>query len=438
MFEDIETADDDYTPDDSLGNNIENKVLDEVNNVESDTDFDSSEEPQSDKESGITETHSQEDGTRSDSEESKAPSEIDEPPARNQSPTENISRSQRTRKAPREWWKVDNNDYDFDAFHAFLSATSDDEPKSLKQARGRPDWPKWLNAMKEEIKSHQENKTWVLQKRLKGRKTVKCKWVFKIKYNHDGTVNKYKARLVAKGFTQVYGIDYEETFAPVVQLKSIRTFLALAAAEKQKVYQYDFKTAFLNSDLKETIYMEQPEGFSNAGNEDMVCLLKKGLYGLKQANREWYGMLSRYLLSLGFKQSASDACIFSYQSSKGKIVLSVYVDDILTFASSDTLRGEIMGMLMKKFKVTELGIAKWFLGLHINQHEDGSITIDQEKYINDLLSEYGMSNCKPVSTPLDSSYIKLLDNAVNDPRYISPIKASYNEVVERTYVCNGS
>ena len=109
--------------------------------------------------------------------------------------------------------------------------------------------------MKEEIKSHQENKTWVLQKRLKGRKTVKCKWVFKIKYNHDGTVNKYKARLVAKGFTQVYGIDYEETFAPVVQLKSIRTFLALAAAEKQKVYQYDFKTAFLNSDLKETIYM---------------------------------------------------------------------------------------------------------------------------------------------------------------------------------------
>ena len=428
-FEDIETADGDYIPGDTSGNNDKSEISNEATNRESDTESDSTEDSLIETESSITTGQSQTSGTRLDSKESQASSGIENCQVRSESPTETTTRPQRSRKGPREWWKVDNATYDFDAYHAFITATSEDEPKTLNEARSRPDWPKWLEAMKEEIKSHQENKTWILQNRVKGRKVVKCKWVYKIKYNHDGTVNKYKARLVAKGFTQVYGIDYEETFAPVVQLKSIRTFLALAASEKQKVHQYDFKTAFLNSNLNETIYMEQPDGFSGPGKEDLVCLLKKGLYGLKQANREWYGMLSKYLLTLGFKQSASDACIFTYSNSNGKMVLSVYVDDILTFASNESLRNEIMTKVMKKFKVTELGIAKWFLGLHISQHHDGSITIDQEKYITDLLHEYGMSNCKPVSTPLDSAYIKLLDCAKNDPSYISPIKASYNEVV---------
>jgi Reverse transcriptase (RNA-dependent DNA polymerase) len=164
-----------------------------------------------------------------------------------------------------------------------------DEPASYREAVKSTHKDEWDDAMQEEMRSLSENHTWDLVDLPKDRKAVKCKWVYRIKFGADGKPNRFKARLVAKGFTQILGLDYDETFSPITRLDSIRILLALATLEDWEIHQIDVKTAFLNDDLDEEIYMQQPEGFIAAGQSGKVCRLHKALYGLKQASQASFG-----------------------------------------------------------------------------------------------------------------------------------------------------
>ena len=179
--------------------------------------------------------------------------------------------------------------------HAFHTSTN--EPITVTKAMGRVDTWKWKEVMDLKYQSLIDNKTWTLTPLPIGRKSIGCKWIFKIKYNANGSVERYKARVVAKGYAQKEGIDYNETFALVAKMTSICTLLAFAIIEDLKVHQMDVKTTFLNGNLEEEIYMDQPEGYVSKGQESLVCKLSKTLYGLKQSPRAWYKKIDEYFAS---------------------------------------------------------------------------------------------------------------------------------------------
>ena len=170
----------------------------------------------------------------------------------------------------------------------FAFATSTVEPKSMKDAQLRDDWNLWYDAALTEYTQMLAHNTWELVPLPKGRKPVGSKWVFKIKEKADGSIERYKARIVAQGFSQKPHLDYTETFAPVAKFASLRSILAISAIEDLELHHMDVSSAFLNGDLDEEIYMSQPEGFVQPGQEHLVCRLRKSLYGLKQSPRQWY------------------------------------------------------------------------------------------------------------------------------------------------------
>ena len=188
--------------------------------------------------------------------------------------------------------------------------------------------PKWKEAVMEEMGALIGNQTWEIVKLPPNKKIVGCRWIFTIKHKADGSIERYKARLVAQDFTQTYGIDYDETFAPVVKLNSIRVLLSIAVNLDWPLLQFDIKNAFLNGDLDEEIYMRIPPGFEGKIGSGNVCKLKKSLYGLKQSPRAWFKKLSMTLNQLGYKQGQFDHTLFIKSSMGGKkAILIVYVDD---------------------------------------------------------------------------------------------------------------
>ena len=241
---------------------------------------------------------------------------------------------------------------------------SESVPTSRSDARKSPEWDHWHAAEGSEMKSHEQNGTWILVPRPKNRKIVKNRWVYARK--HDG---RYKARLVAKGFTQVWGEDYHETFSPVARFESLRYMFAHAALEDWEMDSMDVKTAFLNGELEEEIYMEQPEGWVVPGKEDWVCLLKKAIYGLKQASRQWNAKIHRTLLNQGFIRTYSDAGVYVYSSkTNGQVCYVVlYVDDLLLLGDSKPFIEQIKNHLKKEYQMTDLGPVEHFLGLRIRR-----------------------------------------------------------------------
>ena len=195
-----------------------------------------------------------------------------------------------------------------------------------------------------------ENDVWDLVKLPEGRKATGSKWVFKTKHDAEGNIERYKARLVAQGYNQKYGIDYDETFCPVVRFESIRTIIALAAILNLKLRQLDITTAFLNGWLKEDIYMKQPKGFEIGGKENLVCKLKRSIYGLKQSSRCWNEELDKFMKESGFKQSASDPCICILNSDE-LLLVAVYVDDIIVAGSSEVLMQRFIDKIGERFKI---------------------------------------------------------------------------------------
>ena len=191
-----------------------------------------------------------------------------------------------------------------------------------------PESEKWLEAMKSEMGSMYDNQVWTLVDIPEGRKAVENKWIFKKKTDADGNVTVYKARLVAKGFRQVQGVDYDETFSPVAMLKSIRILLAIAAYHDYEIWQMDVKTAFLNGNIEEELYMVQPEGFVDPEDAGKVCKLQRSIYGLKQASRSWNLRFDEVIKEFGFVQNKEESCIYKKVSGSSVSFLVLYVCNI--------------------------------------------------------------------------------------------------------------
>lgn len=273
-------------------------------------------------------------------------------------------------------------------------------PNSVYEALIKPEWKE---AILEEIHALEKNGTWELSNLPSGKHPVGCKWIFTIKQNSDGSINRYKARLVAKGFTQTYGIDYQETFAPVAKLNTVRILLSLASNLDWPLYQMDVKNAFLNGDLEEEVYMEIPPGFETSENANKVCKLKKSLYGLKQSPRAWFDRFTKVVRMFGYIQCQSDHTMFLKQSPSGKkAILIVYVDDIVLTGDHEEEIKRLKSLLAKEFEIKDLGNLKYFLGMEVARSKKG-ISVSQRKYVLDLLKETGMLGCKPSETPMDAT-----------------------------------
>ena len=256
------------------------------------------------------------------------------------------------------------------------------DPASVKEALSSRQADEWRSAMAEEIESHRINGTWTLADLPEGKNAIKNKWVFKTKIDADGNEVKKKARLVAKGCTQQQGIDYDETFAPVVRYTTLRFLFALAAKHELKIYQMDAVTAFLNGVLKEEIFMQQPEYFADGSSK--VCKLNKSIYGLKQSSRVWYEKLDSVLVAAGLNRSSVDQCVYFQHKADSMTFVTIYVDDLLIFTNDEHYWREVKSILMDNFKMKDIGLASSVLGLRITRDQvNKSIKIDQSQYITE-------------------------------------------------------
>jgi hypothetical protein len=250
-----------------------------------------------------------------------------------------------------------------------------------------------------EMKSIEENGTWCLADLPPGCRAIGLKWVFKVKRDAKGDVVKHKARLVVKGYAQRRGIDYDEVFAPVARLDSVRLLIALAAQEGWKVHHLDVKSAFLNGDLQEEVFVEQPVGFIKHGREHQVLRLHKALYGLHQAPRAWYAKLDETLQSLGFIRCPSEPAIYTRRSG-GQLIIGVYVDDLVVTGTS---LGDIEAFKTEMaiiFSMSDLGSLQYYLGIEVKQGADG-IYLSQGAYVRKILEKNGLTDCNPCQFPME-------------------------------------
>lgn len=289
-----------------------------------------------------------------------------------------------------------------------------DEPLTYTSAIKSRESEQWLAAMNDELRSLEKNNTWSLVDRPTDRNIVGCKWVFKLKTRPNDEQPKYKARLVAKGYSQHAGIDYGETFSPVVRYDSVRTILALAAAENLEMVQFDIKTAFLNGDLEEEIYMAIPEGMDGA-NGGKVCRLRKSLYGLKQASRAWNTKFTDFLAVCGLTQSAADNCVFHGIINGDRVILLLYVDDGMILSSSGDTLNVLMRRLEDAFELTH-GNVDFYVGMEIKRdREKGTISIGQSAYVRRIIDKFDMTDANPISTPADTGIVLTKSNGADEP-----------------------
>jgi hypothetical protein len=238
--------------------------------------------------------------------------------------------------------------------------------QTMEEALNGKDAKKWEIAMQEEYNSLVVNNIWSLVPLPKSRKPISCKWVFKIKHGVHGEVERYKARLVARGFTQTFGVDYNKTFAPIAKFVSIHCVLALATIEDMEIHQMDVKPAFLNGDLEEDIYMEQPEGFTQE-DEHLVCKLQKSLYGLKQSPRAWNQKLNAFLKSIKFMRNDADFCVYIVQVGEVNFFIVIYVDDLILVCNNKDKFLQVKKELSQKFEMKDLGDLHFFLGMEVER-----------------------------------------------------------------------
>jgi hypothetical protein len=280
-----------------------------------------------------------------------------------------------------------------------IGAKNDSE--SFSQAMSCKESELWYDAMKEEMNSIKSNEVWDLVELPNGAKAIGCKWVFKTKKDSLGNIERYKARLVAKGFTHKKGIDYTETFSPVSKKDSLHVIMALVAHFDLELQQMDVKMTFLNRDLEEEVYMKQPKGFPSSDGEQLVCKLKKSLYNLKQASRQWYLKFHNVIASFGFVENIMDQCIYLKVSGSKICFLVLYVDDILLATNDKGLLYEVKQFLSKNFYMKDMGEASYVIGIKI--HRDrfrGILDLSQETYINKILERFQMKYCPPSIAPI--------------------------------------
>ena len=317
------------------------------------------------------------------------------------------------RRSTREKNPVNRYGYDeYMAYHyAFMmKVASVREPETLSEAAKDP---RWVDGMNEEMEALCKNETWDLVPLPPNKKAIGCRWIYKVKYNADGSVNRFKAWLVAKGYAQMHVIEYEETFAPVAKMTTVRTVIALAAAKGWHLHQMDVKNAFLQGELEEEVYMIQPPGFESRKHPHAVCRLKKPLYGLKQAPRAWHSKITQYLHQVGFRMSKSDTSLYIRNESDSPIIIILYVDDLVIGGKDLAEINKVKTLLSGRFEMKDLHELHYFLGIEVIRTPVG-IMISQRHYVLNLLYKFGMTECKPVSTPLDRNLKLDADSGTED------------------------
>ena len=327
-----------------------------------------------------------------------------------------LRRSERTRKTPVR--------YGYDEYadtatcrvrHVAYHLSEVDEPSTIQEAKSSDHAAEWKVATDAEYNSLIENKTWKLVELPPGRKAIGCKWVFKLKHDVDGRVERFKARLVAKGYAQKYGIDYDEIFSPVVRFSSIRLLLAFAVQHDFLIHQMDVETAFLNGKLDEEIYMQQPEGYVKPGEEHLACKLEKSLYGLKQSSRCWNKAFKESVEKLGFTQASADPCVF-IRKTDTLTIIAIHVDDLMILAKNILEMQRLKGSLKVQFKMKDMGELHYYVGVCIVQDKERKqVYLHQGQYIEKMLKKFGQTEAKPVSTPADLNVKLQKEDGVSRP-----------------------
>ncbi|RVW44711.1 Retrovirus-related Pol polyprotein from transposon RE1 [Vitis vinifera] len=273
----------------------------------------------------------------------------------------------------------------------------------------------WQNAMQAELQALKENHTWDIVPCPPTVKPIGSKWVFSTKLCYDGSLDRYKARLVALGNKQEYGVDYEETFAPVVKMTTVRTILAIAASQSWQLHQMDVKNASLHSDLQEEICMKLPTGMTMSSPHD-VCKLKHSLYGLKQAPWAWFEKFRNTIHSSSLTQSRYDSSLFFHTSLLGIVILLVYVDGIIIIGTNCDLITKLQQLLYTTFHIKDLGQLTYFLGLEVHHRANG-IFVNQHKYIQDFITLASLEDTSSVDTPMEVNvkYRKDEGDLLDDP-----------------------
>jgi hypothetical protein len=283
----------------------------------------------------------------------------------------------------------------------------DAEPSNYEEAAKNK---VWNDAMEEEYQPIIQNDVWDVVPRPKEKYVVSSKWIYKTKHVVDGSIKKCKARFVARGFYRKEGIDYEEYFSLVTRYTSIKTILPLATMMKWKVHQMDVKTTFVNGEIKEEVYVEQPFGFNTHDKETHMCRLKKDLYGLKQTPRTWYGRIDNFLMSLGFSKSSVYPNLYFKVEDGEPVILLICVDDMF-LTDAEKLITECKRKLVAEYEMKYLGMMHYFLGLEVWKRSDG-IFLNQGKYDVEILKRFEMLDCKAVITPMVSN-LKLLQDTTS-------------------------
>ena len=273
-----------------------------------------------------------------------------------------------------------------------------EEPWNYEEAK---ELKAWRGACEDEIRSIVKNKTWSLVDLPPNCKAIGLKWIFKVKRNSDGSINKYKARLVAKGYIQKHGIDFDEVFAPVAQIETVRLIIGIAASRGWELHHLDVKTAFLHGDLKEEVFVSQPEGFVIKGKETKVYKLRKALYGLRQAPRAWNEKLNNVLHELNFKRCLKEPSLYRKEEHGCLLIVAVYVDDLLVTGSNMDMIVGFKRDMATKFDMSDLGKLSYYLGIEVTQRKE-CIVLSQEKYAAKIVEEAGLKECNAVHIPMDT------------------------------------
>jgi hypothetical protein len=254
--------------------------------------------------------------------------------------------------------------------------------------------------MDDELGSIRDNNTWKLVDLPNNHKAIGLKWVYKIKKDAKGYLVKHKARLVAKGYVQEQGVDFEEVFASIARMESVRLLMALAAQESWKLHHMDVKSVFLNGELEEEVYVKQPPGYIKEGEEHKVLKLHKALYGLRQAPRAWNIKLDRTLKSLGFQKSPLEHAMYKRGHGRDHLLVGIYVDDLLIIGTDEKEIAKFKLQIKELFKMSDLGLLSYYLGIEVHQ-KPGEITLCQEAYAKKILQSCAMEDCNPIQVPME-------------------------------------
>src|SRR3954469_16406153 len=317
------------------------------------------------------------------------------------------------------YWKVDtaSNEESIQYAHAYVAASQLCEPQTYDQAISSPDAHHWQEAMDSEYASLIKNKTWDLAPLPPDKNIIPTRWLYKVKFKGDGSIERFKARLVAKGYIQEQGIDFEDTYSPVFKLASLRILLSIGAIHDLDIHQMDVKTAFLHGDIDTDIYVQQPQGYDRQ-YPNLACRLRKGLYGLKQAPRLWNKCIDDFLQQKGFKKCATEPCVYYQQyPTNERAYIGIWVDDIVIVATSSLIES-IKAKLSNRFDMTDQDQISYILGISIKRDRaKRQIYLHQKRYIETILERFNMSKANTANTPSDTSnpLQKASDTNVSDP-----------------------